>query len=163
MNPSIDITKIRDIGIMAHIDAGKTTTTERILYYTGVSHRIGEVHDGAAVMDYMPQEQERGITITSAATRCEWTDHRINLIDTPGHEAFTNMRARGAKVTDVIVLVIAADDGIMPQTASGPQNVAPTKETHRKRAYCATATQTTAPGHPDAMAPSMRRCNGTRS
>ena len=77
--------KTRNIGIMAHIDAGKTTTTERMLYYTGVVHRIGEVHDGAATMDYMVQEQERGITITSAATTCIWKDHRINIIDTPGH------------------------------------------------------------------------------
>ena len=77
--------KYRNIGIMAHIDAGKTTTTERILYYTGKSHKIGEVHDGAATMDWMEQEQERGITITSAATTCFWRDHRINIIDTPGH------------------------------------------------------------------------------
>jgi len=79
------LTMTRNIGVMAHIDAGKTTTTERILYYTGVSHRMGEVHDGAATMDYMEQEQERGITITSAATTCFWREHRINLIDTPGH------------------------------------------------------------------------------
>ena len=81
--------KYRNIGIMAHIDAGKTTTTERILYYTGKSHKIGEVHDGAATMDWMEQEQERGITITSAATTCFWRDHRINIIDTPGHVDFT--------------------------------------------------------------------------
>ena len=81
--------KYRNIGIMAHIYAGKTTTTERILYYTGKSHKIGEVHDGAATMDWMEQEQERGITITSAATTCFWNDHRINIIDTPGHVDFT--------------------------------------------------------------------------
>ncbi|GKT29839.1 Elongation factor G, partial [Aduncisulcus paluster] len=81
--------KQRNIGIMAHIDAGKTTTTERILFYTGVSHKIGEVHDGEATMDWMVQEQERGITITSAATTCMWKDHRINIIDTPGHVDFT--------------------------------------------------------------------------
>ena len=81
--------KYRNIGIMAHIDAGKTTTTERVLYYTGKSHKIGEVHDGAATMDWMEQEQERGITITSAATTCFWNDHRINIIDTPGHVDFT--------------------------------------------------------------------------
>ena len=81
--------KYRNIGIMAHIDAGKTTTTERILYYTGKSHKIGEVHDGAATMDWMEQEQERGITITSAATTCFWREHRINIIDTPGHVDFT--------------------------------------------------------------------------
>ena len=81
--------KTRNIGIMAHIDAGKTTTTERILYYTGRTHKMGEVHEGAAVMDWMEQEQERGITITSAATTCTWRDHRINIIDTPGHVDFT--------------------------------------------------------------------------
>src|SRR5260370_40919593 len=81
--------RYRNIGIAAHIDAGKTTTTERILYYTGRSHKIGEVHDGAATMDFMEQEQERGITITSAATTCFWNDHRVNIIDTPGHVDFT--------------------------------------------------------------------------
>src|SRR3970040_1006389 len=81
--------KTRNIGVMAHIDAGKTTTTERILYYTGITHRMGEVHEGTAVMDYMEQEQERGITITSAATTCFWRDVRINIIDTPGHVDFT--------------------------------------------------------------------------
>ena len=106
----------RNFGIMAHIDAGKTTTTERILYYTGRSHKIGEVHDGAATMDWMEQEQERGITITSAATKCQWNDHVINIIDTPGHAAFSQMRARGAKSTDIVILVVAADDGVMPQT-----------------------------------------------
>src|SRR5207245_4108677 len=83
------LNKTRNIGIMAHIDAGKTTTTERILYYTGITYKIGEVHDGTAVMDWMEQEQERGITITSAATNCFWRDHRINIIDTPGHVDFT--------------------------------------------------------------------------
>ena len=90
----------RNIGIMAHIDAGKTTTTERILYYTGKSHKIGEVHDGAATMDWMEQEQERGITITSAATTCFWNDHRINIIDTPGHVDFTIEVERSLKVLD---------------------------------------------------------------
>ena len=85
MTREYPLNKYRNIGIMAHIDAGKTTTTERILYYTGKSHKIGEVHDGAATMDWMEQEQERGITITSAATTCFWNDHRINIIDTPGH------------------------------------------------------------------------------
>ena len=84
-----DLSKVRDIGIMAHIDAGKTTTTERILFYTGITHKIGEVHDGAATMDWMEQEQERGITITSAATTCFWKDNQINIIDTPGHVDFT--------------------------------------------------------------------------
>ncbi|PJC67881.1 MAG: elongation factor G, partial [Zetaproteobacteria bacterium CG_4_8_14_3_um_filter_59_5] len=83
------LARVRNIGIMAHIDAGKTTTTERILFYTGVTHKIGEVHDGAATMDWMAQEQERGITITSAATTCEWDNHHINIIDTPGHVDFT--------------------------------------------------------------------------
>ncbi|MBP3581859.1 MAG: GTP-binding protein, partial [Clostridia bacterium] len=83
------LNKIRNIGIMAHIDAGKTTTSERILFYTGKTHKIGEVHDGGATMDWMAQEQERGITITSAATTCIWKDHKINLIDTPGHVDFT--------------------------------------------------------------------------
>ncbi len=89
MARNFPLEKTRNIGIMAHIDAGKTTTTERILYYTGRTHKMGEVHEGAAVMDWMEQEQERGITITSAATACEWEDHRINIIDTPGHVDFT--------------------------------------------------------------------------
>ena len=86
---ALDLAKVRNIGIMAHIDAGKTTTTERILFYTGINYKIGEVHDGAATMDWMEQEQERGITITSAATTCEWDGHTINIIDTPGHVDFT--------------------------------------------------------------------------
>ncbi len=94
------LNKYRNIGIMAHIDAGKTTTTERILYYTGKSHKIGEVHDGAATMDWMEQEQERGITITSAATTCYWRDHKINIIDTPGHIDFTIEVERSLKVLD---------------------------------------------------------------
>ena len=89
MGREYPLDRTRNIGIMAHIDAGKTTTTERILFYTGVSHRIGEVHEGAAQMDWMAQERERGITITSAATTCFWKDHRINIIDTPGHVDFT--------------------------------------------------------------------------
>ena len=101
--------KYRNIGIMAHIDAGKTTTTERVLYYTGKSHKIGEVHDGAATMDWMEQEQERGITITSAATTCFWRDHRINIIDTPGHVDFTIEVERSLKVLDGAVCVF---DGV---------------------------------------------------
>ena len=109
MTRSHELSKYRNIGIMAHIDAGKTTTTERILYYTGKSHKIGEVHDGAATMDWMEQEQERGITITSAATTCFWNDHRINIIDTPGHVDFTIEVERSLKVLDGAVAVF---DGV---------------------------------------------------
>ncbi len=108
--------RYRNIGIMAHIDAGKTTTTERILYYTGKSHKIGEVHDGAATMDWMEQEQERGITITSAATTCFWQDHRINIIDTPGHVDFTIEVERSLKVLDGAVAVFDGVAGVEPQT-----------------------------------------------
>ena len=106
----------RNIGIMAHIDAGKTTTTERILFYTGISHRIGEVHDGNAVMDWMEQEQERGITITSAATTCFWNDHRINIIDTPGHVDFTIEVERSLRVLDGAVAVFDSVAGVEPQS-----------------------------------------------
>ena len=108
--------RTRNIGIMAHIDAGKTTTTERILYYTGKSYKIGEVHDGAATMDHMAQEQERGITITSAATTCEWSDHRINIIDTPGHVDFTIEVERSLRVLDGAVTVFDSVAGVEPQT-----------------------------------------------
>ena len=108
--------KYRNIGIMAHIDAGKTTTTERILYYTGKSHKIGEVHDGAATMDWMEQEQERGITITSAATTCFWKDHRINIIDTPGHVDFTIEVERSLKVLDGAICVFDGVAGVEPQS-----------------------------------------------
>ena len=108
--------KYRNIGIMAHIDAGKTTTTERVLYYTGKSHKIGEVHDGAATMDWMEQEQERGITITSAATTCFWRDHRINIIDTPGHVDFTIEVERSLKVLDGAVCVFDGVAGVEPQS-----------------------------------------------
>ncbi len=108
--------RVRNIGIMAHIDAGKTTTTERILYYTGVSHKIGEVHDGAATMDWMAQEQERGITITSAATTCEWNNHQINIIDTPGHVDFTIEVERSLRVLDGAVGVFCAVGGVEPQS-----------------------------------------------
>jgi len=108
--------RVRNIGIMAHIDAGKTTTTERVLYYTGVSHKIGEVHDGAATMDWMEQEQERGITITSAATTCEWDNHQINIIDTPGHVDFTIEVERSLRVLDGAVGVFCAVGGVEPQS-----------------------------------------------
>ena len=108
--------KTRNIGIMAHIDAGKTTTTERILFYTGRTHKIGEVHEGAATMDWMVQEQERGITITSAATTCQWLGHRINIIDTPGHVDFTVEVQRSLRVLDGAVTVLAAKGGVQPQT-----------------------------------------------
>ena len=110
------LNKYRNIGIMAHIDAGKTTTTERILYYTGKSHKIGEVHDGAATMDWMEQEQERGITITSAATTCFWQDHRVNIIDTPGHVDFTIEVERSLKVLDGAVAVFDGVAGVEPQS-----------------------------------------------
>ena len=116
MAKSYSLDKYRNIGIMAHIDAGKTTTTERILYYTGKSHKIGEVHDGAATMDWMEQEQERGITITSAATTCFWKDHRINIIDTPGHVDFTIEVERSLKVLDGAVAVFDGVAGVEPQS-----------------------------------------------
>ena len=108
--------KTRNIGIMAHIDAGKTTTTERILFYTGKTHKIGEVHEGEATMDWMVQEQERGITITSAATTCQWLGHRINIIDTPGHVDFTVEVERSLSVLDGAVCVFSAKDGVQPQS-----------------------------------------------
>ena len=116
MARKVALAKTRNIGIMAHIDAGKTTTTERILYYTGVSHKIGEVHDGAATMDWMEQEQERGITITSAATTCFWREHRVNIIDTPGHVDFTIEVERSLKVLDGAVAVFCSVGGVEPQS-----------------------------------------------
>lgn len=116
MPRSVSLEKTRNIGIIAHIDAGKTTTTERILYYTGRSHRIGEVHEGAATMDWMVQEQERGITITSAATTCFWRDHRINIIDTPGHVDFTAEVERSLRVLDGAVGLFCAVGGVEPQS-----------------------------------------------
>src|SRR5512145_199035 len=110
------IEKTRNIGIAAHIDAGKTTTTERILYYTGVNYKIGEVHEGTATMDWMEQEQERGITITSAATTCFWRDHRINIIDTPGHVDFTAEVERSLRVLDGAVAVFDSVAGVEPQS-----------------------------------------------
>src|SRR5207245_574231 len=116
MPRSHELKKIRNNGIMAHIDAGKTTTTERILYYTGVAHKMGEVHDGTTVMDYMEQERERGITITSAATVCEWRKHRINLIDTPGHVDFTIEVERSLRVLDGACAVFDGVNGVEPQS-----------------------------------------------
>lgn len=116
MARSHPIDRYRNFGIMAHIDAGKTTTTERILFYTGKSHKIGEVHDGAATMDWMTQEQERGITITSAATTCLWQDHRLNIIDTPGHVDFTIEVERSLRVLDGAVCVLDGNQGVEPQT-----------------------------------------------
>jgi len=117
------LSRYRNIGICAHVDAGKTTTSERILYYTGVSHKMGEVHDGAATMDWMEQEQERGITITSAAVTCYWSgmakqfpEHRFNLIDTPGHVDFTIEVERSLRVLDGTVVVLCASSGVQPQT-----------------------------------------------
>ena len=118
-----DLNYLRNIGIMAHIDAGKTTTTERVLYYTGMSHKIGEVHDRAATMDWMEQEQERGITITSAATTCFWSgmdqqfdEHRVNIIDTPGHVDFTIEVERSLRVLDGAVVVFCGTSGVEPQS-----------------------------------------------
>ncbi len=112
----VPLEKIRNIGIMAHIDAGKTTTTERILFYTGITHKMGEVHEGTAVMDWMEQEQERGITITSAATTCFWNNYRINIIDTPGHVDFTVEVERSLRVLDGAIAILGAVEGVEPQT-----------------------------------------------
>merc|ERR1719359_2366477 len=113
---AVKLENYRNIGIMAHIDAGKTTTTERILYYTGKSYKIGEVHEGAATMDWMEQEQERGITITSAATTCFWDNHRINIIDTPGHVDFTLEVERALRVLDGSVALFDSVSGVEPQS-----------------------------------------------
>ncbi len=116
MSRLVPLEKTRNIGIMAHIDAGKTTTTERILFYTGITHKMGEVHEGTAVMDWMEQEQERGITITSAATTCFWNDYRVNIIDTPGHVDFTVEVERSLRVLDGAIAVLGAVEGVEPQT-----------------------------------------------
>ncbi|HKK99470.1 MAG TPA: GTP-binding protein, partial [Desulfotignum sp.] len=116
MNQKKNISKIRNIGIMAHIDAGKTTVTERILYYTGKSHKLGEVHDGEAVMDWMQDEQDRGITITSAVTTCQWQQSTIQIIDTPGHVDFTVEVERALRVLDGAIGVFCAVGGVEPQS-----------------------------------------------
>ncbi|MCB0675025.1 MAG: GTP-binding protein, partial [Saprospiraceae bacterium] len=116
MKRNFPLERTRNIGIIAHIDAGKTTVTERILFYTQKIHRIGEVHDGAATMDWMEQEQERGITITSAATTCTWDNHQINIIDTPGHIDFTAEVQRSLRVLDGGIVVFDAVAGVEPQS-----------------------------------------------
>src|SRR5918992_2898554 len=116
MARTVPLEKTRNIGIMAHIDAGKTTTTERILFYTGRTHKMGEVHEGAAVMDWMEQEQERGITIPSAATTASWNDHRINIIDTPGHVDFTVEVERSLRVLDGAIALFDSVAGVEPQS-----------------------------------------------
>ena len=113
---SYPIERVRNIGIMAHIDAGKTTTTERMLFYTGMTYKMGDVDDGTAVMDWMVQEQERGITITSAATTCTWRDHRINIIDTPGHVDFTAEVERSLRVLDGAIAILCGVGGVEPQS-----------------------------------------------
>jgi elongation factor G len=113
---AVPLERVRNIGIMAHIDAGKTTTSERILFYTGKTHKIGETHDGASAMDFNEQEQKRGITIYSAATTCIWKDYRINLIDTPGHVDFTAEVERSLRVLDGAVCVLDGKNGVEPQT-----------------------------------------------
>ncbi|MRR33584.1 GTP-binding protein, partial [bacterium] len=114
--PALD--SIRNIGIISHIDAGKTTVSERVLFYTGETHKMGEVHDGQAVMDWMPQEQERGITITATTTTCRWGRYRINLIDTPGHIDFTIEVERSMRVLDGAVAIFSAVEGVEPQSES---------------------------------------------
>ena len=113
---SIPLDRVRNIGIAAHIDAGKTTTTERILFYTGIAHKLGEVHEGTATMDWMAQEQERGITITAAAISTSWNDHRINIIDTPGHVDFTIEVERSMRVLDGVIAVFCSVGGVQPQS-----------------------------------------------
>ncbi|MEO1006442.1 MAG: GTP-binding protein, partial [Cyanobacteria bacterium J06638_38] len=116
MSRSIPLERVRNIGIAAHIDAGKTTTTERILFYTGIAYKMGEVHDGAATMDWMQQEQERGITITAAAITTSWKDHKINIIDTPGHVDFTIEVERSMRVLDGVIAVFCSVGGVQPQS-----------------------------------------------
>src|SRR3990167_2530836 len=116
MAKPVSLENVRNLGIIAHIDAGKTTTTERILYYTGVIHKMGDIDEGTTTMDWMPQEQERGITITAASTTCLWKDYRINLIDTPGHVDFTVEVERSLRVLDGAVIVLDSSSGVQSQT-----------------------------------------------
>ncbi|MGL5794637.1 MAG: GTP-binding protein, partial [Waterburya sp.] len=116
MARTIPLERVRNIGIAAHIDAGKTTTTERILFYTGIAYKMGEVHDGAATMDWMQQEQERGITITAAAISTSWKEHKINIIDTPGHVDFTIEVERSMRVLDGVIAVFCSVGGVQPQS-----------------------------------------------
>ena len=116
MARTIPLERVRNIGIAAHIDAGKTTTTERILFYTGIAYKMGEVHDGAATMDWMQQEQERGITITAAAISTSWKDHKVNIIDTPGHVDFTIEVERSMRVLDGVIAVFCSVGGVQPQS-----------------------------------------------
>lgn len=141
MSRKYALDKVRNIGIMAHIDAGKTTTTERILYYTGVNRKLGETHDGSATMDYMEQERERGITITSAATTAVWKGHQINIIDTPGHVDFTVEVERSLRVLDGAVAVFCAKGGVEPQSETCGVKPTPTKsrESHSSTRWTSTA------------------------
>ena len=141
MSRTTPIEMYRNIGIMAHIDAGKTTTTERILFYSGVVHKIGEVHDGAAVTDWMAQERERGITITAAAISTAWNDHRINIIDTPGHVDFTIEVERSMRVLDGVIAVFCAVGGVQPQS----ETVWRQADRYSVPAWCS-ATRWTQPG-----------------
>ncbi len=147
-NRQIPLDRTRNIGIMAHIDAGKTTTIERILFYTGRLHRMGEVHEGGATMDWMEQEKERGITITSAATTCFWKDHRINIIDTPGHVDFTVEVERSLRVLDGAIALFCAVGGVEPQSGRCGDRLTNT----RSRAS-PSSTRWTAPG-PTSRTPS---------
>ena len=116
MARDVSLNKLRNIGIMAHIDAGKTTFTERVLFHTGINHKIGETHDGASTMDWMDQEKERGITITSAATTAHWNDYRLNIIDTPGHVDFTIEVQRSLRVLDGAICLLDCQGGVEPQS-----------------------------------------------